>query len=138
MKKLNVIIVYDKNEENILMCKRAKEPYKGKFNLVGGKIEQGEDELHAAYRELFEETGITNKDIVLINLMNFEYKLLDIMLEVYVGKLNKEVKLIEEVNELCWLDKNENYFDYTKFAGEGNIGHMIEHVKLYKDELFGV
>ena len=36
MKKLNVIIVYDKNEENILMCKRSKEPYKGLFNLVGG------------------------------------------------------------------------------------------------------
>ena len=50
MKKLNVVIIYDKDEEKILMCKRAKEPYKGKYNLVGGKVEQGEDELHAAYR----------------------------------------------------------------------------------------
>ena len=55
MKKLNVIIVYNQ-EEKVLMCKRAKEPYKGKFNLVGGKLEKGEDELLAAYRELEEET----------------------------------------------------------------------------------
>lgn len=39
MKELNIILAYDKNKENILMCKRVKEPYKGKFNLVGGKIE---------------------------------------------------------------------------------------------------
>lgn len=136
MKKLNVIIVYDKDEEKILMCKRAKEPYKGKFNLVGGKVELGENELKAAYRELEEETGITNEDIVLTNLMNFEYKMSDIELEVYVGKLNKEVTLIEEVNKLYWLDKDENYFDYTKFAGEGNIGHMLEQVEFYKDKLF--
>lgn len=37
MKKLNVILVYNKDEDKILMCKRAKEPYKGKFNLVGRK-----------------------------------------------------------------------------------------------------
>lgn len=52
MKELNVILVYNKEENKILMCKREKEPYKGKFNLVGGKVEQNEDELHAAYREL--------------------------------------------------------------------------------------
>ena len=64
IKKLNVILVYNKEEDKILMCKREKEPYKGKFNLVGGKVEQNEDELHAAYRELQEETGITNNDIL--------------------------------------------------------------------------
>ena len=120
------------------MCKRTKEPYKGKFNLVGGKVEPGENELRAAYRELFEETGITDKDIILSNLMNFEYKLMDMELEVYVGKLNKDVALVEEVNELYWLDKKKNFFDYNKFAGEGNIGHMLEHVNFYKDELLKI
>lgn len=138
MKKLNVIIVYDKEEEKILMCKRAKEPYKGKYNLVGGKVEIGENELNAAYRELKEETGITNKDITLTNLMNFEYKMSDMELEVFVGKLNKQVELVEEVNKLYWLDKTENFFDYNKFAGEGNIGHMLEQVNFYKDKLFEV
>ncbi len=135
MKKLNVIIVYNKEESKILMCKRAKEPYKGKYNLVGGKVEQGENELHAAYRELEEETGITKEDIELTHLMNFQYKMSDMELEVYVGKLNKEVELQEEVNKLLWISKRENFFDMEKYAGEGNIGHMIEQVECYKQIL---
>lgn len=135
MRKLNVIIVFDNEEDKILMCKRTKEPYKGKLNLVGGKVEKGEDELNAAYRELEEETGISKNDIILTSLMNFEYKLQDMELEVYVGKLNKEVKLVEEINKLFWIDKNDNFFDVEKYAGEGNIGHMLKHVEIYKDEV---
>lgn len=131
MIKLNVILIYNKSQDKILMCKREKEPYKGKFNLVGGKVENGEDELYAAYRELEEETGITKKDIKLIHLMNFIYKIDNIELEVYMGKLEKKVELVEEVNKLYWIDKNENFFDYEKYAGEGNIGHMVLHSEMY-------
>lgn len=136
MKKLNVILVYNNLGDKILMCQRAKEPYKGKFNLVGGKVEAGEKELEAAYRELEEETGITNKDICLTHLMNFQYKLSDMELEVYTGQLNKEIEVVEEVNKLYWIDKKENFFDENKFAGEGNIGHMLKQSELYKNQLF--
>ena len=125
MKKLNVIIVYNKEKDKILMCKREKEPYKGKFNLVGGKVEPNEDELQGAYRELQEETGITSNDITLTHIMNFQYKLTDIELEVYSGIVNKNVKLIEEVNKLYWMDKKENFFDLDKFAGEGNKNKLL-------------
>lgn len=135
MKKLNVIIVYNKEENKILMCKREKEPYKGKFNLVGGKVEPNEDELSAAYRELQEETGITNNDIKLTYIMNFQYKLSDMELEVFVGKLNKEVYLIEEVNKLYWIDKTENFFDFDKYAGEGNIGLMLAQVEMNREKI---
>ena len=136
MKKLNVILVYNKNEDKILMCKREKEPYKGKYNLVGGKVEDNENELDAAYRELQEETGITVENITLNHIMNFQYKIQNIELEVYAGKLNKDVELIEEVNKLYWINKNENFFDKNKFAGEGNIGHMIEHTQMWKNKLY--
>jgi len=137
MKKLNVIIVYNKEEDKILMCYRSKEPYKNKYNLVGGKLEDGETELEGAYRELIEETGITGNDIQLTHLMNFQYKMLDMELEVFVGKLNKEVVLVEEVNKLYWISSSEDFSDKTKFAGEGNISHMLEHVKIYRNKLFG-
>lgn len=135
MKKLNVILVYDKDENKVLMCKREKEPYKGKFNLVGGKVEENENELHAAYRELQEETGITDNDITLKHVMNFQYEMSNMELEVYAGKLNKDVKLVEEVNKLYWLDKTENFYDIDKFAGEGNIGVMLKQVEIFKNEL---
>ena len=129
MKKTNLILVYNKENDKVLMCKRAKDPFKGKFNLVGGKVENGENELFAAYRELQEETGITEKDIDLTHLMNFEYKMSDLELEVYFGKLNKDVVLVEEVNKLFWIDKTENFFDSEKYAGSGNIGIMIREAE---------
>ena len=52
MKKMNVIVIFDKEIKNVLMCKRTKEPYEGKYNLVGGKIERENDGLNEAYREL--------------------------------------------------------------------------------------
>ena len=131
MRRLNVILVYNKEQDKILMCKREKEPYKGMFNLVGGKIEENEGELEAAYRELQEETGICSKDIQLIHLMDFIYNMSNMKLEVYAGVLNKDIGLVEEVNKLYWINKNENFFDVTKYAGEGNIGHMLAQAEIY-------
>lgn len=133
--KMNVIIVYNQTEDKILMCLRSKDPYKGLYNLVGGKIEPGEEGLKSAYRELEEETGITNEDIILTHLMDFEYHMSNIELQVYVGKLNKDVELIEEKNKLYWVSATDDFFDVNKYAGEGNIGHMIEQVKIYEEKL---
>ena len=130
MKKMNVIVVFDKNLNKTLMCKRTKEPYMGMYNLVGGKIEKENDGLNEAYRELEEETNIKKEDIDLIRFMNLTYVKWDKELEVYYGILNKEVNLIEEVNKLEWVDINDNFFDMDKYAGEGNIGHVIEEIKI--------
>ena len=129
MKKMNVIVVFDKNKENILMCKRTKEPYMGMYNLVGGKIED-DNNIKEAYRELFEETNITEKDIVLSYFMNLTYIKWDKELEVYYGTLNKDVNLVEEVNKLEWIPINDNFFDMKKYAGEGNIGHIMEEIRI--------
>lgn len=130
MKKHNVIVVFDKNLKHTLMCKRTKEPYMGMYNLVGGKIEKENDGLNEAYRELFEETNISKNDVELKHFMNIEYVSFNKLLEIYYGVLNKEVDLVEEVNKLEWVDVNDNFFDMTKYAGEGNIGHIIEEIKI--------
>lgn len=130
MKKMNVIVIFDKKIENILMCKRAKEPYMGMYNLVGGKIEKANDGLNEAYRELEEETNIKKSDVDLIHFMNLTYTKWDKELEVYYGILKNEVELIEEVNKLEWITVNDNFFDMNRYAGEGNIGHIIEEIKI--------
>lgn len=89
MKKYNVIVIFNKEMNKTLMCKRTKEPYMGMYNLVGGKLEKENDGLNEAYREL-----------------------------------------VEEVNKLEWVDINDNFFDMTRYAGEGNIGHIIEEIKI--------
>lgn len=130
MKKYNVIVIFNKEINKTLMCKRTKEPYIGMYNLVGGKIEKENDGLNEAYRELVEETNISKDDVELKHFMNIEYVSFNKSLEVYYGILNKEVELVEEVNKLEWVDINDNFFDMTKYAGEGNIGHIIEEIKI--------
>lgn len=131
----NVIAVFNCTGERILMCKRRKNPYQGLFNLVGGKIESNEDGFHAAYRELEEETGILSNDIQLMHFMDFTYYLTDIKVEVYVGCLLHEVHVHGDENELVWVEGNENFFDTSKFAGEGNIGHIMKNVALFKETI---
>ena len=130
MKKMNVIVVFDNKIENTLMCKRTKEPYMGMYNLVGGKIEKENDGLNEAYRELEEETNIKKKDTDLIHFMNLTYTKWNKELEVYYGILKNEVELIEEVNKLEWVSVKDNFFDMNRYAGEGNIGHIIEEIKI--------
>ena len=127
---MNVIVIFDKNLNKTLMCKRTKEPYIGMYNLVGGKIEKENDGLNEAYRELEEETNIKKTDVELTYFMNLSYIKWNKELEVYYGVLNKDVTLIEEVNKLEWVSIDDNFFDMSKYAGEGNIGHIIEEIKI--------
>jgi 8-oxo-dGTP diphosphatase len=131
MQGFNVIWVFNPARSKVLMCKRHKNPYKGLYNLVGGKIEPAEDGLSAAYRELREETSIT--DIDLTHLMDTTYHLShDCRLEVYFGTLQKETPVSGDEKELVWLSVTENFFDMERFAGEGSIGHIYEIIKLTK------
>ena len=126
-------MVFDKDKNNLLMCKREKNPCKGLYNMVGGKIES-DDSLSEAYRELYEESGIKESDINLIHFMNMTYHLWNIDLEIYYGVLNNDVELVEELNKLEWLSIEENFFDSTRFAGNGNIGHILECIKREMEE----
>ncbi|MBQ2799614.1 MAG: NUDIX domain-containing protein [Ruminiclostridium sp.] len=137
MQGYNLIVVFDKSFSKMLMCKRLKEPYLGLMNFVGGKIEQGESGIDAAYRELFEEAAIERKSIDLIHLMDFSYPLDPCYVEVYAGRLKEEVTVSGDENTLFWQENMEdNFFDMTRYAGEGNIGHILEHIKLNR-KLFG-
>ena len=135
MKKYNVTVVFDKTEKKLLMCQRAKDPFKGKLNFVGGKVEPNETEDDAAYRELFEETGISKDDISLTRVLDFKYYLSNLELEVYCGKIKKDITLKEEINKLLWVDRTENFCDSDRFAGNCNIEHILRQIEYYRDKI---
>ena len=122
---MNCIVVFSKDKDFVLFCKRKKEPYSGLLNFVGGKVEKGEPSEEAAYRELFEETGIGRKQICLYRLMDITYYHQRFVLEMYVGKLEEDVSLYEEKNPLLWIPLAEDFTDPDRFAGEQNIAHII-------------
>ena len=135
MQGYNIIAVFNACADRVLMCKRQKKPYKGLSNFVGGKIEENESGIDAAYRELEEETAITRNDIILSHLMDFTYPLDHCYLEVYVGRLNKTVEVCGDENVLYWSALDRDFFDVTQYAGEGNIGHIMMHIEMHRQEL---
>lgn len=130
-KQCNCIVVFNKTKEKLLFCKREKEPYKGLYNFVGGKLEPDEASEAAAYRELYEETGICRNDISLFRLMDITYYQQKFILEIYVGILHRDVELLEEVNPLEWISISENFADSQKYAGDKNIAHIVEAALKY-------
>ena len=49
-----------------------------------------------------------------------------------MGTLRGDVTLREEKHPLGFLTlAEEDFFDLDKFAGEGNIGHMVEQVRQF-------
>lgn len=131
MRKLNLIVVFSTNLEKVLFCIRAKEPYKGLYNFVGGKVDEDETNDEAAYRELYEETGISNKDIELDHFMDLNYFKYENNIQVYYGILKHGVILVEERNKLEWVTINDELLDNSKFAGNYNIPHIIRQIKVY-------
>ena len=128
MKRYNVVMVASPDGGKLLMCRRMKEPFLGKYNMVGGHIEPGESDEAAAYRELWEETGIPAEQIRLTHVMDLIYRHSDMELQVFAGRLREAIPLRVEENPLEWIDIRENFFDYNKFAGNGNIGHILIEV----------
>ena len=122
---MNCIVVFNRGKDSVLFCKRKKEPYAGLLNFVGGKVEAGETSEDAAYRELWEETGLRLVRVNDILLMDITYYYQKFVLEMYVGKLEEDVTLHEEKNPLLWIPLTENFADPDRFAGEQNIAHII-------------
>ena len=62
-------VVVFRNEE-VLLVKRKKDPYKGQWSIPGGKQELGETVTQAARRELMEETGVEVNELTLIDVVD--------------------------------------------------------------------
>ncbi len=132
MQGFNLIAVLDESGEKILMCRRSKAPYQGLYNFVGGKINAGEEGFTAAYRELEEETQIHKTQITLTHLMDLYYYLPDFYMEVYVGRLQHCTEVKGSENALFWMDMQQDFFDAGRFAGNGNLGHIMHYIHLWK------
>ena len=74
MKLATLCYVIDKRKNNVLMIYRNKKPgdyHEGKWNGLGGKFELGESPEECAAREIFEESGLKVKSLVMKGFITF-------------------------------------------------------------------
>src|SRR3989344_1550753 len=63
LKKVAALCIL-RSSDKFLLLKRSKEPHKNMYTPVGGKLEPFEEPSVAVKREVFEETGITLKNVI--------------------------------------------------------------------------
>lgn len=94
----------------VLLGKRARDPYKGAYDIIGGFMEADELPEAAALREAKEETGLDLKIVCLLGIYNDQYgdggdRTLNIH---YIAEiLGGEMQAMDDVAELQWVDIND-------------------------------
>jgi len=105
----NYIIIhaqYPKNPNSVLLILKNKPDYlKGKLNLVGGKIEDGETPEQAAFRELREEAGITASSgpILYGKITSSDWTVYCLKCEIYNADINQGEGETEQVSWHDWM-----------------------------------
>jgi ADP-ribose pyrophosphatase YjhB (NUDIX family) len=118
MDKNNVSIALIKRGEDLVFQKRNKNPYKGFYGLIGGKIKNGEGPDHALKREIKEESGLDTQDVFyhgdILEILYDNSEKSRVKLSIYSAIVSGEIK---------------------SSKAEGNI-HLIHPQKLnkYKDK----
>ena len=59
----------------ILIIRRASEPYRGYWTLPGGRANPGESAIDCARREIFEELGLRPESLTQVNILGRHYRL---------------------------------------------------------------
>lgn len=66
----DIVVLSGKTDRFVLLVKRGKEPFKGKWALPGGFMEWGESCEQCAARELNEETSLKDVDLKLLGVFS--------------------------------------------------------------------
>src|SRR6266498_4251828 len=122
-------------DEKILLVKRVNKLLEGgKWGLIGGFVEMGEDLTETSYREVFEETGYRIKDLKLLTIRHNPDRphedRQNISFVFFATALEKEGTADWESDEQRWFEfdaipkEEEIAFDHAK-----NIALYLQYKK---------
>lgn len=118
------------DQHKVLLVKRAESVLKNEWCYIGGGIEAGEKAWEAAYREVEEETGITNLSLYSANTFDRIYSVEGnyiYIAPVFVGFVrdDQEVVLNEEHSDYRWLSF-EDAMGIVSLPGNEEVLSFIE------------
>ncbi|MCL6219267.1 NUDIX domain-containing protein [Zunongwangia pacifica] len=119
----SVILCKSEGKFKLVLVKRKNEPFKDKWALPGGFVEQEEDLADAAKRELQEETGLVvdrNEQIGTFGKPGRDPRGRTISI-VYLSLIDREeaLKAADDAAEAAWFDIDnlpELAFDHSKIV----------------------
>lgn len=141
--RMTGVMLHDEASDEFLLQKIAPNPYYdgGKWNLTAtGHVDNGEEYVQAAKRELQEEMGIVG-----LNLIDFDYYKTQKQAfragknrvyfrhnRVFIAQVDKDALSVNpdstEVEEITWMSWNELSGMNSKIA-TGGLLHFIERTK---------
>jgi 8-oxo-dGTP diphosphatase len=100
--------------DRILLVVRGREPLKGYWSLPGGVLEVGERLEEAVLREVWEETGLEVKPVMIVEIFErimrdredrpeYHYVLLDYLCKVTGGRLQAG----DDVSHVAWVRRRD-------------------------------
>lgn len=108
------------NEDKVLLIKKGRGPYTGKYDLPGGKIEFGETQIETLKREIHEETGLCCENI----------KLMDgVSNRVYWKKENGEFEDLHHIGFIYKVDVEDQSYVKDTFDGHDSLGAKWIYIK---------
>ena len=112
MKKILTLCIIHQHPQILLGMKKCGFG-KGRWNGFGGKVKKGESIEEAAKRELFEEAGLTVKNIQRLGIVDFGWQDKTDDLEVHIFKASNFSGEPIESNEMSpkWFNINEIPFN---------------------------
>ena len=129
-------IVVLNNENKVFVAKRIDNP-KNFWQMPQGGVDEGEDFLKAAYRELEEETSIKNVELIKELDGTITYELPDRLLGlIWKGKYRGQkqkwflMRFVGEDNEINIKTKHPEFLDW-KWIDLGQITEVVVDFKLH-------
>lgn len=108
MKSINVVAGIFIDNNRVLAARRAPtKTMAGKWEFVGGKIEQGESPESALKREVFEELGVVCEPDYHFSTDTTVVGSLEITLACWIGTLGTTMVSSTDHDDARWLTKNE-------------------------------
>lgn len=99
-------------EGRVLLARRAHEPFKGRWDIPGGFLDEGEHPLDGVRRELLEETGLEIEPLDFLGIWMDRYggdSTAEATMNLYwtARALRGEARPADDVDDLRWFAPNE-------------------------------
>jgi ADP-ribose pyrophosphatase YjhB (NUDIX family) len=95
------------HDDDVLLSRRAREPWRGHWEIPGGYVDQGEHPMDAARREVREEVGVDVGDLELVDVLVHEWSPGEwVQNTVYVARVGADLVVRAdpaEVTECRWF-----------------------------------